>query len=112
MAESAFGTRITPNVLGSFGQSDVRNQSYGVGASKRFTTGTEVRMDVGASTFRNQIGNFYAADTTLLVRQSLLRGFGPTVGRRQIARSEYQIAGAERQHTIAEQQLGLEMAGT
>ena len=111
VAESAFGTRITPNLLGSFGQSDVRNQTYGVGASKRFTTGTEVRMDVGASTFRNQIGNFYAADTTLLVRQSLLRGFGPTVGRRQIDRSEYQIAGAERQHTIAEQQLALEMAG-
>ena len=111
VAESAFGTRITPNVLGSFGQSDVRNQTYGVGASKRFTTGTEVRMDVGASTFRNQIGNFYAADTTLLVRQSLLRGFGPTVGRRQIARSEYQIAGAERQHRIAEQQLALEVAG-
>ena len=44
LAESAFGTKITPNVLGSFGQSDVRNQTYGVGASRRFTTGTEVRM--------------------------------------------------------------------
>ena len=75
LAESAFGTRITPNLLGSFGQSDVRNQTYGVGTSKRFTTGTEVRMDVGASTFRNQIGSFYAADTTLVVSQSLLRGF-------------------------------------
>ena len=26
LAESVFGTKITPNVLGSFGQSDVRNQ--------------------------------------------------------------------------------------
>ena len=51
LAESAFGTRITPNVFGSFGQSHVRNQPYGIGASKQFTTGTEVRMDVGASTF-------------------------------------------------------------
>ena len=112
LAESAFGTRITPNVFGSFGQSDVRNQTYGIGASKRFTTGTEVRMDVGASTFRNQIGNFYAADTTLLVSQSLLRGFGPTVGRRQIARAAYQIGSTERQHVLAEQQLAIEVAGT
>lgn len=112
LAESAFGTRITPNVLGSFGQSDVRNQTYGVGASKRFTTGTEVRMDVGASTFRNQIGNFYASDTTLLVSQSLLRGFGPTVGRRQIDRADQQIESSRRQHVLAEQQLAIEVAGT
>lgn len=112
LAESAFGTRITPNILGSFGQSDVRNQTYGLGASKRFTTGTEVRMDVGASTFRNQIGNFYAADTTLLVSQSLLRGFGPALGRRQIDRADYQIASTERQHLLAEQQLAIDVAGT
>lgn len=110
VAASAFATRITPNLLGSLGQSDVRNQTYGVGASRRFPTGTEVRMDVGASTFRNQIGSFYAADTTLLVSQSLLRGFGPAVGRRQIERSEYQIAGAGRQHVLAEQQLAIEVA--
>lgn len=112
LAASAFGTRITPNLLGSFGQSDVRNQTYGVGASRRFTTGTEVRIDTRASTFRNQLGSFYAADTTLIVSQSLLRGFGPRVGRRQIERSEYQIAGAERQHMLAEQQLALDVAGT
>ena len=112
LAESAFRTRITPNVLGSFGQSDVRNQNYGVGASKRFATGTEFRMDVGASTFRNQIGSFYAADTTLLVSQSLLRGFGPGVGRRQIERAGHQVASAERQHVLAEQQLAIDVAGT
>ena len=112
VATSAFGTRVTPNVLGSFGQSDVRNQTYGFAASRRFTTGTEIRMDVGASTFRNQIGSFYAADTTLLLSQSLLRGFGPAVGRRQIERAEYRIAGAERQHVLTEQQLALEVAGT
>ena len=112
LAESAFGTRITPNILGSFGQSDVRNQTYGLGASKRFTTGTEVRMDVGASTFRNQIGSFYAADTTLLVSQSLLRGFGPAVGRRQMDRADQQIASTERQHVLAEQQLALDVAAT
>lgn len=112
LAESAFGLRITPNVLGSFGQSDVRNQTYGVGTSKRFVTGTELRLDVGASTFRNQIGSFYAADTTLLVSQSLLRGFGPGVGRRQIERADHQVAGAERQHLLAEQQLAIDVAGT
>ena len=110
LAASVFATRITPNVLGSFGQSNVRNQTYGVGASKRFVTGTEIRMDVGASTFRNQVGSFYAADTTLLVSQSLLRGFGPTAGRRAVQRSEHQIASAERQHVLAEQQLAIEVA--
>ena len=111
LAESAFDIKITPNVLGSFGQSDVRNQTYGVGASRRFATGTEVRMDVGAATFRNQLGNFYAADTTLLVSQSLLRGFGPTVGRRPMERANYQVESARRQHALTEQQLAIEVAG-
>ena len=111
LAASTLGTRISPNLLGSFGQSDVRNQTYGVGASKRFLTGTEVRMDVGASTFRNQIGNFYAADTTLLVSQSLLRGLGPIAGRRPMERSAYQLATAERRHALAEEQLAIEVAG-
>ena len=112
LAASAFATRITPNLLGSFGQSDVRNQTYGVGISRRFTTGTEVRMDVGASTFSNQIGRFYAADTTLLVRQSLLRGFGPWVGRRDIERADYQLGSAGRQRVLTEQQVAIDVAAT
>ena len=111
VAASAFRTRITPNLFGSLGQSDVRNQTYGVGASKRFVTGTEIRMNVGASTFRNQIGSFYAADATLLVSQSLLRGFGPAVGRRAIERSDYQIGAVARQHALNEQQLAIDVAG-
>lgn len=111
LAESAFGTSITPNVLGSFGQSDVRNQTYGLGASRRFTTGTEVRMDVGAATFRNQFGNFYAADTTLQVSQPLLRGFGPAVVRRPLERADDEVASAERRHVLEEQQLAIEVAG-
>ena len=110
LAESVFGTKITPNVLGSFGQSDARNQTYGVGASRRFVTGTEVRMDVGAATFRNQLGNFYAADTTLLVSQPLLRGFGPSVARRPLERASYQVESAQRQHELTEQQLAIEVA--
>lgn len=112
LAGSAFATRITPNLLGSFGQSDVRNQTYGVGVSRRFTTGTEVRMDVGASTFSNQIGRFYAADTTLLVRQSLLRGFGPWVGRRDIERADHQLGSASRQRVLTEQQVAIDVAAT
>ena len=112
LAASAFATRITPNLLGSFGQSDIRNQTYGVGVSRRFTTGTEVRMDVGASTFSNQIGNFYAADTTLLVRQSLLKGFGPLAGRRDIERADYQVRNARRQRVLTEQQVAIDVAMT
>ena len=110
LAESAFTTRITPNLLGSFGQSDVRNQTYGVGVSRRFVTGTEVRMDASAATFRNQLGNFYASDTTLLVSQSLLRGFGPTAGRRPLAQAHYRVANAERQHALTEQRFAIEVA--
>ena len=111
LAESAFGTKITPNVLGSFGQSDVRNQTYGIGASRRFTTGTEVRAELGASTFRNQFGNFYAADTTLLVSQSLLRGFGRAIGRRPRERADYQAASAERQYALTQERVALDVAG-
>ena len=111
LAESAFGTKITPNVLGSFGQSDVRNQAYGLGAARRFMTGTELRAEVGASTFRNQLGNFYAADTTLLVSQSLLRGFGRAVGRRPVERADYQAASAERQYAQIRQQVAIDVAG-
>ena len=68
-------------------------------------------MDVGAATFRNQLGNFYAADTTLLVSQSLLRGFGPTVGRRPLERGNHQVGSARRQHALTEQQLAIEVAG-
>ena len=110
LAESAFATKITPNLLGSFGQSDVRNQNYGIGASRRFTTGTEVRAEVGAATFRNQFGSFYAADTTLLVSQSLLRGFGPTVGRRPLDRADYQTANAERLYALTQQRLAIDVA--
>ena len=112
LATSTFATRITPNLVGSFGQSDVRNQTYGVGISRRFTTGTEVRMDAGASTFSNQIGHFYAADTTLLVRQSLLRGFGPWAGRRDIERADHQIGSAARQRVLTEQQVAIDVART
>ncbi len=111
VAASAFATRIIPNVLGSFGQSDVRNQTYGIGASRRFVTGTEVRMDIGASTFRNQLGNFYAADTTLLLRQPLLRGFGPAAGRRTMERADHRRASAYRQRGFVEEQLAMEVAG-
>ena len=111
LAESAFATRITPNLLGSFGQSDVRNQNYGVAASRLFATGTVVRAEVGAATFRNQLGSFYATDTTLLVSQPLLRGFGPAVGRRPIERADYQTANAERLYALTQQQLAIDVAG-
>ena len=110
LAGSVFATRVTPNLLGSFGQSDVRNQTYGVGVSRRFTTGTEVRLDVGASTFSNQIGNFYATDTTLLVQQSLLRGFGPRAGRRDIERADYRIGNARRRRVAVQQQVAIDVA--
>src|SRR5882672_3181114 len=76
LARNGFRPKLVPNILGSFGQSDVSNQTYRLDLTQRFSTGTEMRATVGTGTARNQIGSFYNTDTTLAVSQPLLRGFG------------------------------------
>ena len=77
-ARSYFRPKVAPNILGSFGQTDISNQTYRVDLSQRFTTGTELRAGVATITQQNQLGNFYNSDTTLALVQPLLRGFGRT----------------------------------
>lgn len=115
---NAFQPKIVPNILGSFGQTDVSNQTYRLDLSQRFTTGTEVRLATGASTAQipsptgiaSQDIRFYNADTTLTLTQPLLRGAGPTVARRALTLAELRQADAARQRTLAEQQVTVEVA--
>ena len=110
LARSDLSTKIVPNILGSFGQSDVSNQTYGLEVSRRFTTGTELRSRVGTSTFRNQLGNFYNSDLTVMVSQPLLRGFGAGIGRRNIDAAETRLDRARRARELTDQRVGLDVA--
>jgi outer membrane protein TolC len=116
LARSEFRPKIVPNVFGSFGQTDVASQHYRVDVTQRLTTGTEVRLGVGTAT--SQIPNpegggdlrFYNADTTLLLTQPLLRGFGPGVARRALSSAELRRSGVARQHEVVRRQVAIEAA--
>ena len=116
LARSEFRPKIVPNVFGSFGQTDVASQHYRVDVTQRLTTGTEVRLGVGTST--SQIPDldgggdvrFYNADTTLLLTQPLLRGFGPGVARRALSSAELRQSGVARQHDVVRRQVAIEAA--
>lgn len=111
LARSAFKPKVVPNILGSFGQTDVSNQTYRVDLSQRLTTGTELLATVSTATSRNQLGNFYNTDTTLQLKQPLLRGLGRTSARRGLTSAEARFADATRQHALSEQQVAVEVAG-
>jgi outer membrane protein TolC len=111
LARSAFHPKVVPNILGSFGQTDVSNQTYRVDVVQKLTTGTELRASVGTSSAQIPGSNFYNADTTLQLSQPLLRGFGRTVARRGLTSAEVRIADAHRQRTLAQRQTVLQVAG-
>src|SRR5437667_4041881 len=118
LARNTFQPKVTPNVLGSFGQTNVNSQNYRVDVSQKFVTGTEIRFGTGTST--SQIPSiagepfsdlrFYNADTTFALSQPLLRGLGPGVARRALSSAEARRADADRQQALAEQQVALEVA--
>jgi outer membrane protein TolC len=110
LARNGFRPKVIPNILGSFGQSDVSNQTYRVDLTQRLPTGTELRATVGTATERNQFGSFYNTDTTFALSQPLLRGFGPGVARRQLTSAEIRRADAARQETSGEQQVAVDVA--
>jgi outer membrane protein TolC len=117
LARNAFRPKVVPNILGSFGQTDVNSQTYRVDLAQRLTTGTEFRVGVGTATAQipgtlRTLGDdirFYNADTTLTVSQPLLKGFGPAVARRSLTSAELRRADADRQHTMAEQQVAIDV---
>lgn len=110
LAQSEFGLKVEPSVLGSFGQTDISNQSYNLNVSRRFSTGTELRSRIGTTTFQNQIGNFYNGETTFELSQPLLRGFGRTSARRGLDAAESRARTTDHQRTLTAQQIGLDVA--
>jgi outer membrane protein TolC len=110
LARNSFRPKLVPNVLGSFGQSDVSNQTYRVDVTQRFPTGTALVATIGTSTSRNQLGNFYNTDTTFALSQPLLRGFGKGAARRQLTSAEVRKADASRQEALGEQQVSVDVA--
>jgi outer membrane protein TolC len=118
LARNAFQPKVIPNILGSFGQTDVNSQNYRVDVAQKFVTGTELRTSIGTST--SQIPtvpgdpsgdlHFYNADTTLTVSQPLLRGFGRGIARRSLTSAELRRADADRQQTLTEQQVAVDVA--
>jgi outer membrane protein TolC len=114
LARNEFKPKIVPNVLGSFGQTDINSQTYRIDVSQRFTTGSEFRIGVGTATAQiPTVGDdihFYNADTTVTFTQPLLRGFGPAVARRPLAAAELRRSDADRQQLAAEQQVALDVA--
>jgi len=118
LARNTFRPKITPNIFGSLGRSDVSSQTYRVDVSQRLVTGTELRVSTGtaSSLIPGDLGNpdsdvlFYNADTTLTVSQPLLRGFGRSVSRRGLTSAELRREEADRQQSLVEQQVAVDVA--
>jgi len=115
-ARSAFSPKIVPNMQGSFGQTDIAGQTYRLDVTKQFTTGTSVR--VGGGTSSSQVPSltgtddvrFYNSDTTLLLSQPLLKGFGPAATRRSLTLAELNQATSARDQSLLEQQVAIDVA--
>src|SRR5262249_14682679 len=119
LARNYFQPKVVPNITGSFGQTDVSNQTYRLDLSQRFTSGTELRAGVGASTAQIPSPTatpgqgdirFYNTDTTLSINQPLLKGFGPAVTRRALTSAEARETDAGRQREMTEQSVAVDVA--
>lgn len=118
LARNTFKPKVTPNIFGSFGRTDVSSQTYRVDVSQKLVTGTELRLSTGTASAQipGQLGDantdllFYNADTTLTLSQPLLRGFGPGVARRSLTSAELRRADAARLQSLSEQQVAVDVA--
>lgn len=116
LARNTFSPKIVPNIAGSFGQTNIANQTYRVDVSQKFVTGTQLRASVGTTSAQvpglEGIGprEFYDADTTFTLGQPLLRGFGTATTRRWLTSAEFRQEDARREQTLLEQQLTVETA--
>jgi outer membrane protein TolC len=108
-ARSYFHPQVVPNILGSFGQTDISNQTYRIDVAQRFTTGTELRAGVATITEQNQLGNFYDSEANFALVQPLLRGFGRNVTRRSLTSAELRLEDSRRQQLLAERQVAVEV---
>ena len=49
LARNTFRPKITPNIFGSLGNSDLSSQTYRVDVSQKLVTGTELRVSTGTA---------------------------------------------------------------
>ncbi len=118
LARNTFRPKVTPNIFGSFGRTDVSSQTYRVDVTQKLVTGTELRLSTGtvSAQIPGQLGDassdvlFYNADTTLTLAQPLLRGFGRSVTRRGLNAAELRREDAARLQTLSEQQVAVDVA--
>jgi outer membrane protein TolC len=110
IARAAFNTKVVPSMSSSLGQSDLANQNYGFSVSQQLTSGTEFRFNATTGSSRNQLGTFYAGDTTFLVRQPLLRGFGRAAVREPLTAAEVRVDRSSRDRLTVEQSVALDAA--
>ncbi|HYB95319.1 MAG TPA: TolC family protein [Vicinamibacterales bacterium] len=118
LARNTFKPKVTPNMFGSFGRTDVSSQTYRIDVSQKLVTGTELRLSTGTASAQipGQLGEsstdvfFYNADTTLTLTQPLLRGFGRGVARRSLNSAELRREDAERLQSLSEQQVAVDVA--
>jgi outer membrane protein TolC len=110
VARSELSPKLTPNLTGSFGQAAAANQTYGLSFSQLFSTGTELRANLGVAALQNQIGDYFSSDVTFTLSQSFLRGFGASAVRSQIEAAASRVAGEQRRHRLTEQLLAVEVA--
>jgi outer membrane protein TolC len=118
LARTEFRPKVTPNIFGSFGRTDISSQTYRVDVTQKLTTGTELRLSTGTASAQipGQLGDpqsdvlFYNADTTLTLSQPLLRGFGRSVSRRGLTTAELRREEADRQQVLSEHQVAVDVA--
>jgi outer membrane protein TolC len=118
LARNTFKPKVTPNIFGSFGRTDVSSQTYRVDVTQKLVTGTELRLSTGtvSAQIPGQLGDattdllFYNADTTVTLSQPLLRGFGPAVARRSLTSAELRREDAARLQSLSEQQVAVDVA--
>ena len=118
LARNTFRPKVTPNIFGSFGRTDVSSQTYRVDVTQKLVTGTELRLSTGtvSAQIPGELGDpqsdvlFYNADTTLTLSQPLLRGFGRSVSRRALTSAELRREDADRQQRLSEQQVAVDVA--
>jgi outer membrane protein TolC len=117
LAQNTFRPKVTPNIFGSLGRSDISSQTYRVDLSQKLVTGTELRLSTGTASSiipgEDELASdvlFYNADTTLSVSQPLLRGFGRSVTRRSLTAAELRKEDAARLQSLSEQQVAVDVA--
>jgi outer membrane protein TolC len=110
VARGAFEPKFGSNVLGTLAQPSLSGQTYGLTFSQRLVTGTEFRANLSTTSARNQLGTYFASDTTFSVGQPVSRGFSSRFARRDVTASERRLENARREQLLAEQRLAIEVA--